>query len=273
MKRIIISIVSAIIITSSIVLVLFELKAQKEQLKADGLEIVDSKILGEKRKLLVHLPKDYFLNNEKKYPVIYALDATSHDKDILIASTILSLAKQIPDIIVVGLVNKNRNEDLTPNYISKDQDFDNLGNADQFLDFIEKEAIPLIEKKYRTSDFRMISGNSTAGLFTFFCMLEKPTLFDAYFCYSPSFWRGNNIIAQKLQESLILNSPDAFLYLSIGQYENEKMKNGFDKVIEILKRSDSTELRFHYNYTQSANHGNNAFYSIPKALTVWNEKR
>lgn len=270
----IIAVVLAVIVTSISILALFEIKAQKEQLRADGIEIVDSNILGEKRKLLVHLPKDYSANTKKRYDVIYALDATSHDQDVLNSATILSIAEQTPDLIIVGVVNKNRDRDLTPDYVAKDQDPADLGHGDKFLAFLEKEAIPLIEATYRTTDYRMISGHSRAGLFTFYCMVENPTLFDAYFCYSPAFWRSNNIIADRLHQSLVkTNQLNGFLYLSLGEKENEKMKEGFDKVIDILNQSDSLKSNIFHEYTVNANHGTNAYYSIPRALKIWGEQR
>jgi len=273
MKKLIIVTLITVLITSITLLTIFEIQAQKAQLDADSTEIINSKILGQKRKLLVHLPRDYFKSKNKKYPVLYALDATSHDQDILTASTVLNLAGQIPELIIIGVVNENRKNDLTPHYMPKGEESSNLGNGVDFMSFLENEAIPLIDKNYRTTNYRMISGNSRAGLFTFYCMLENPALFNAYFCYSPAFWRDNNVIARKLEKFLKEDTTNSFLYLSIGQNENEKMKKGFDKVIEILKLSDSTKSHIYHEYTQNANHGTNAFYSIPRALTIWNEKR
>jgi len=271
MKKLIISIVLTGVITTFAILGIFEFNAQKAQLNASNIETIDSSILGEERKLLIHLPKDYSSNTQKRFPVIYALDATSHDRDILNAATILSLAKHIPDVIIVGIVNEDRNRDLTPHYISQSQDVSKPGSGDAFLKFLEREVVPLIDNNYRTADYRMISGHSRAGLFVLYAMLEKPTLFNGYFCYSPAFWRDDTIIAQKLEAAIAKNTFHNFIYLSLGQDENEKMKNGFDKVIEILDRDNSTALKMHYEFTQNANHGTNAFYSIPKALRIWNE--
>lgn len=272
MKKLIISVIMAVILTTVVILTLFELKAQKDQLQADGLETIDSIVLGEKRKLLVHLPIGYSTNSEKRYPVMYALDATSHDQDLLNASRILSLAEEIPNMIIVGLVNKNRNRDLTPNYVTEDQGSSNFGNGDIFLEFITTEVIPLIENKYRTTDYRMISGNSRAGLFALFSMIENPELFDAYFCFSPAFWRGQNLIIEKLKKNLADRELSEFVFLSLGDNENEKMKKGFDDITQIFMENDTTRLHVFYEYTKNANHGTNAYLSIPKALSIWNSE-
>ena len=256
MKKILLAIFITGILSVLGTLIFFEIKAQRDQLEASSIQIIKSKILGEHRKLLIHLPKGYSKNIDIKYPVIYALDATSHDKDILNASTILSLAGFNPELIIVGIVNENRNLDLTPHYLPQEKESTELGRGNKFLDFLEKEAIPVINKNYRTSDYKMLSGNSRAGLFTFYSMLEKPNYFDAYFCYSPSFWKGENKISEKLQESMINGELKNFIYLSIGEDENEKMISGFDKVANIFDQSDIQNAKIYFEYTKNASHGN-----------------
>ncbi len=274
MKRTILITLLAVIVTLIATLTAFEIQAQRDQLSADETENIDSKILNGSRKLLVHLPKSYSSDQDKNYPVLYALDATSHDRDVLNAATVLNLAGVLPEVIVVGIVNENRNLDLTPNYIMVGEDPSELGGGDAFLDFLKKEAIPLMEKKYRTSGYRMLSGKSRAGLFTLFAMLEEPNLFNAYFCYSPAFWRNENLIVDKAKTFLAqARQLDQFLYMSLGDQENDKMKMGFDEMVKILEKNDTTDLKFFYHYTANANHQSNAYYSIPPALRKWNDER
>lgn len=273
MKKTVLIILISIILTTVAILSILEIKAQRDQLRADEVEIINSKILNESRKLLVHLPKDYNVNTNKRYPVLYALDATSHDKVILNSTHVLSSAKLLPDLIIVGIVNTDRKKDLTPHYINQDDQDSELGKGNLFLNFLENEVIPMIDENYRTTEYKMISGNSRGGLFSFYAMIEKPNLFDAYFCYSPAFWRSENIIAKKFEESLIKKKlTNEFIYLSLGSLENEKMKKGFDEVIEILNKKDSIGFKAFYDFTENANHGTNAYYSIPNALKIWSEK-
>ncbi len=256
--------------TLVITLVIFEIIAQRDQIVTKNIEVIDSEFLNESRKVLVHLPKDYEENKLKKYPVLYALDATSHDHHLLNAANILSLADKMEEIIIVGIVNKDRNRDLTPHYLFADDEYKTLGKGDVFLNFLASEVMPVIENNYRTSKQRMLSGNSRAGLFTFYAMMEKPGLFDTYFCFSPAFWRGNNKIVGKVREHF--NAPQAtktLLYLSLGSDENEKMKNGFNAMKNRLESEPPSELDFVFEFTKNANHSSNAYYSIPKALVLW----
>jgi len=222
----------------------------------------------------VNLPKDYDINLDNRYPILIALDATSHDHDVINAANILNSAELLTDLIIISIINKDRKVDLTPNYMMREENPSEMGQGENFLKFIEKEVIPLIEKKYRTTKYRMISGNSRAGLFAFYTMLEKPGLFDAYFCYSPSFWRNENIIVEKAASFLNQeNELNEFLYLSLGSEENDKMKSGFEAMLKVLDMHNSSGIKTFSNYTSNANHGTNAFYSIPYALRIWNEKR
>lgn len=274
MKKTIVTILLTVLPTIVAILFILEVKAQKDQLKADKIETIDSEILNESRKLLVHLPKDYNPHNPIGYPILIALDGTSHDHDVVNAAYVLNFANLLSEIIIIGIPNTNRNRDLTPEYLMKDNLANELGEADQFLLFLEKEVIPLIEKKYNISGYRMISGHSRGGLFSFYALLEKPELFDAYFCYSPSFWRNDNLIVTKAQESLsnkkLINK---YLYLSLGDGENEKMKLGFDAITSLLENHKVDSLNFYSNYTLNAVHGNNAYFSIPPALNAWQNQR
>lgn len=215
MKKAILLIFLSSVVTLIITLIVFEVKAQQDQLRADKVEKIDSEILSESRKLLVHLPKDYDSNLDKRYPVLFALDATSHDQDVLNAANVLCSAELLTQMIIVGIINKDRKKDLTPNYIMKEDDPSKIGDGMAFLEFLAKEAIPFFD------------------------------------------------------QHLDLNR---FLYLSLGTEENDKMKMGFEAMINLIEKKDSTGLNAHYFYTQNADHGTNAYYSIPLALRIWNEK-
>ena len=260
------------LITLLVTLTAFEIKAQKDQLKSDKIENFHSKVLNEKRKVLIHLPRSYD-PNKKKYPVLYALDATSHDQLVLNAAEVLGIAKLLPEMIIVGIVNEDRNANLTPHYLMKDEDPTELGEGNKFLEFIEKEVIPLIERNYRTSHYRMISGHSRAGLFSFYTLLEKPNLFDAYFCYSPAFWKNENMIIKKAATDIKKTELNKFLYLSLGINENDKMTNAFDAMIEVLNKKKIENIKVEYNYTKNADHSSNAYYSIPLALKIWHHNQ
>lgn len=79
----------------------------------------------------------------------------------------------ITNLIAVGIVNTDRRRDLL--YAKA---------ANQFLDFITTELIPVIEKDYKTKN-RILFGHSFGGGFTIYAMINKPGFFNRYIASSP----------------------------------------------------------------------------------------
>jgi len=203
---------------------------------------------------------------------MFVLDGTSQDSHTANTVEVLSAINITPEMIIVGIPNSDRNRDLTPHYLYRGfEDEDSTkGAGDNFLSFMEKELIPFVDEKYRTTNYKMLAGHSRGGLFALYALLEKPDLFDAYFCYSPAFWREDNLIVKKAGSFFnSRDSLDTFLYMSLGTNENEKMEKGFEAMVEILKGLNVKSLETHHDYTRNADHQTNAYYSTPVALKEW----
>ena len=256
------------LVTAIAVLTVFEIIAQRKQLEADVQEDIDSQILGEQRKLLIHFPLGY--DPSKKYPVMYVLDGSSQDFRIAGIAEILNRAEVVQDFIIVGIPNTDRNRDLTPHYILQDTDGEVFGKGDEFLSFITNEVIPFIESKYPVTQYRMLAGHSRGGLFTYYAYLEQAETFDAVFCFSPAFWRDDSIILEKAQQfysSIKADSP--FIFMSLGTEENDKMTRAYRAMTDFLDSKPIENIV--HTYTPRANHGNNLYYSTPIALKSWAE--
>jgi predicted alpha/beta superfamily hydrolase len=148
---------------------------------------IKSGSLNEFRRILIHLPENYAISG-KSYPVLYRLDG---DRDLLFET--LSIVNRlalneeiIPDMIVVAIENTNRTRDMWP-VNTKYNPAPQKAGAAEFLDFIEKELIPYIESKYRTTEDRILCGQSLSGVFTIYAFLAKPELFNSYIASSGSF--------------------------------------------------------------------------------------
>lgn len=264
MKKTILTILITTILTALIVLSIFEIIAQQNQLEADVLVEIDSEVLDEKRTILIHLPRGY--DEAIKYPVLYVLDGSSQDFRMSRIAEMLNIAEVVPEMIIVGIPNVDRNRDLTPHYIYQETDGDVWGQGDKFLSFITDELAPYIESNYPTNGYQMLAGHSRGGLFAFYAYMENPTAFDSYFCFSPAFWRDGSIIIDKAND---LAPSNTFIYMSLGTAENDKMKGAYDAMTQLL--GNSTQSGLIHQYTPGANHGNNLFYSTPIALKLWAE--
>jgi predicted alpha/beta superfamily hydrolase len=234
---------------------------------------LQSAILNEERRVIIHLPRNYSKDTSQKYPVMYVLDGTSQDQHTADKIAVLSDAGLIPSAIVVGLPNTrgNRERDQTPPYMRRDVNDEKspFGVADKFLSFMDKELIPFVEGNYRTSGYRTLSGNSRGGLFVLYSLLEKPNLFQARFCYSTPVWRFENLMVKKTAEFLRSSSgANSFLYLSVGDKETEQMIGGFNEMVKVLKYHRK-RLSWVADYTPFAVHQDNALISTSKGLAEW----
>ncbi|WP_436516970.1 alpha/beta hydrolase [Ekhidna sp. To15] len=267
MKKTLLTILITTILTALIVLSIFEIIAQQNQLEADVLVEIDSEILAEKRNILILLPRGY--DPLMKYPVLYVLDGSSQDFRISRIAEVLNIAEVVPEMIIVGIPNSNRNRDLTPHYIFRETDGEIYGGGDQFLSFLTDEVAPYIEQNYPTNGYKMLAGHSRGGLFAFYAYMEDPVAFDAYFSFSPAFWRDGSIIVEKAETALTNRSDSTFMYLSLGTAENDKMKAAYVMMTDLLDRVNKES--FVHQYIPEANHGNNLFYSTPIALRLWSD--
>jgi uncharacterized protein len=165
-----------------------EIYGQDINIKIGFRDSIESGILHENRKILIHLPADYDTSN-KSYSVLYLLDGTP---DLLLEteSDMIRLhdRENISDIIIVGIENTDRDRDMMP-LSTKSYTVPTPG-AEKFLSYIGDELIPHIEKKYRTNEQRILCGKSLSGLFTLYAFLTKPKLFDTYIGCSAG-WLGD----------------------------------------------------------------------------------
>ncbi|MCK0114418.1 alpha/beta hydrolase [Gelidibacter sp. F63206] len=146
---------------------------------------LDSKILNEKRELIVSLPKDYETSNET-YPVLYVLDGLESNLIEAINVTQKLRAK----MIIVAIPNTDRDRDMMP-LSTPTYEVAHPG-AENFLSFIGNELIPHIEKNYRSNGIRTIRGRSLSGLFVIYAFLEKPEFFNNYIGNSAGWYADMN---------------------------------------------------------------------------------
>jgi predicted alpha/beta superfamily hydrolase len=234
-----------------------------------------SEILGENRDLIVHLPPDY--DSTKRYPVMYVLDGSSEDEHIANKFDVLTAAGYSPPVIVVGIPNmtgENRKRNLTPPFMRQqvDEAGSPMGEGDRFLQFLESELIPFVEKKYPVSRYRMFSGYSRGGLLVLYSLIAKPDLFQARFCYSAPVWRQDNILVSKTEQFLrTRDSLNTFLYFSAGQNETDNIRNGFQNLKNVFETKAPAGLMYYSDLTRNADHGNNSKLSASRAIAKWSE--
>ncbi len=146
-------------------------------------KIVSAK-LGESREYWVSLP-DRYAESQEKYPVLYMLDGKLNFN----SGTIGGLRRaaglgEMPEFIVVGVVNTDRSKDIFPDVVSYADGSRDGGRADAFLDFIGSELVPRVEKDYRTSGFRALYGTSNTGFTAVYALFRDTRLAQVYIAAS-----------------------------------------------------------------------------------------
>lgn len=169
---------------------------------------LESKIMAENRPYMVYLPPSYE-KSENTYPVIYLLDGDIHRfkgfVGVLESLSTETLENQVQEAIVIAIPNTNRSRDLTPSSIIewkfKDrvlETFEQTGNANQFAKFLEKELIPAVDTAYRTSNKRLLVGESFGGLFAANTLIESPSVFTDYLIIDPTSLWDNDYLNRAL---------------------------------------------------------------------------
>lgn len=166
------------------------------KVKQDSLQ---SEVLKQNRKLSIFLPEGYDTTNSR-FPVIYVLDADGRDQHTVPTARFLFLNGKMPKVIVVGLINVDRNHDFLPD---SSQNAPTGGGADNFIQFFKKELIPYIDKSLKTGPYKILVGHSYGGLFSMHALLSDPDLFDAYIAIDPSFWYKDQMLVKNAPNELV----------------------------------------------------------------------
>ncbi len=216
---------------------------------------VDSKVLGEQRRVLVWTPPGYEVDT-RPYPVLYLTDAERQFGHTVTSVDFLSRNGRMPPMIVVGLFNTDRTRDLTP-YKDKEDDaqLPTAGGADRFLEFVETELVPWVERQYRTQKFRAFAGHSFGGLFAMHALASRPDLFNAIVAVSPTLpWRQGESVKRIDTMLAQQRTLKCSLYVTLGD-EGPGMKAELDRLRTVLEEKAGKGLRWDLVEMLDEDHG------------------
>jgi predicted alpha/beta superfamily hydrolase len=178
-----------------------------------------SKILGNRRDVLVYLPRGYRRFSRHRYPVLYLQDG----QNVFDAATAFSHVewgvdetaqrlirkKLIEPLIIVAIANvgDDRIHEYAPTRGMIDSNAKrkkrSKGLARKYGEFLIKELKPYIDRKYRTkreAEFTGLGGSSLGGLLTLWLGLELPNVFTRLIVMSPSIWWDDQVIVTMVEE-------------------------------------------------------------------------
>lgn len=244
---------------------------------------IKSKELSETRILNIYLPEGYDKNDSTKYPVVYLLDGSADEDFIHVVGLYqfnsFSWINRVPKSIVVGIATVDRRRDFTfPTRIESDRRrYPTTGHSEQFINFMEKELQPYVEKHYHTTSSKTIIGQSLGGLLATEILLKRPTLFNQYIIVSPSIWWDDASI-------LTLSSPilkDDFkqptkVYIGVGKEgltpgDNPRvMEVDANLLAEKIKSGKSKNITVYFDYLPQEDHATIMHAAVFNALRLLN---
>ncbi len=216
-----------------------------------------SEVLSEERVYYVSLPASYQKpdNADKKYPLLILLDGNAHFNTASAVIQFMARARQIPEMIVVGIKNVNRERDYTPDKIKTVRKND-MGGGDNFLAFLEEELIPELDQTYRTQPFRVLAGHSLGGLLATHAYMKEKTLFNAFIAIDPSFGGWDAAIMDKKVAAVSPRSFDRSIYWASANSGSGKARNEdrHQRLFKALKEKSEGQFKAEMEYFEDENH-------------------
>jgi uncharacterized protein len=199
-----------------------------------------SKILGEQRKVWIHIPNSNGANENTgkgRYPVIYLLDGDANFNSIVSITEFMSNAGLCPPMIVVGVLHPARMTDLT---FGTDKETPGIvGRGEKFTLYLEKELMPYIESNYPTASYKIFIGHSVGGLTVVNTLIHHPYLFNAYVSLDGALWWNNQQIVTEAKMILASkNYKGKTLFMALAN----RMERGIDTLKVQKDTTESTEL-------------------------------
>jgi predicted alpha/beta superfamily hydrolase len=207
-----------------------------------------SKILGNRRDILVYLPRGYARFSRRRYPVLYLHDgqnvfdaATSFaGVEWAVDETAERLIRGnlIEPVIIVAVANMG--EDRVHEYAPTQGVIETKGRrkkrsrglAREYGHFLMEELKPYIDRKYRTRpdpEVTGLGGSSLGGLVTLAIGILYPQVFRRLMVMSPSIW-WDNFAIYRLVDS-IDQKPALKIWLDTGTAEP-----GWEQARELRNR-------------------------------------
>ncbi len=253
---------------------LFQMSSQeisRQNLVIGDILKIESKELNEVRTLNIYLPYEYNPDSNTVYNTIYLLDGTMNEDFLHIVGLVqfFSLQFQSPPSIVVGIANVDRKRDFTFHTDIKDlkKQFPTTGKSELFINFMEKELIPFIEKKYKVDKRRILIGQSLGGLLAIEILLKKPEMFTDYLIVSPSLWWDNESMLDDAVKLLSKNNDfSANVYISVGEEEPKIMRKEAKAIFQKLSRFHEPKLQLKFNLIKKEDHASILHNSIYQAF-------
>jgi predicted alpha/beta superfamily hydrolase len=217
---------------------------------------IQSKTLGETRRINVYLPPQYVESRDIRLPVLYMPDGGIAEDFLHVAGLVQVSTGNgtMRPFILVGIENTQRRRDLTgPTQNVEDRKIaPKVGGSAAFRRFIRSELMPVINNRYRTTRETAIIGESLAGLFIVETLFLEPDLFDTYIAFDPSLWWNDGELVNRAGERLKTGRfGDRALYLASSADDRAGQIHRF---ADVLRNNAPKNLKWEFEPMPNERH-------------------
>ncbi|MDQ2659093.1 MAG: alpha/beta hydrolase-fold protein [Verrucomicrobiota bacterium] len=218
---------------------------------------IDSKAVGETRRINVYLPPSYAEAPNERFPVLYMPDGGMAEDFLHVAGLVqVSVGNgTMRPIVLLGIENTQRRRDLTgPTENPEDRKIaPKVGESEAFRKFIREELMPEVKARYRTTNETAIVGESLAGLFVIETFLLEPDLFDTYVAFDPSLWWNKESLVKAAAEQL-RSRPKLEKTLYFARSSEPSMVEPAERLETALKENAPAGVHWHYEVFPEETH-------------------
>jgi uncharacterized protein len=210
---------------------------------------LESKVLGETRRINVYRPAGFAAPDAPPAPVLYMPDGGLAEDFLHVAGLVQVSVDNgtMRPFLLVGIENTQRRRDLTgPTDDPEDRKIaPKVGESAAFRRFLREELMPAVRARYRTTGETAIVGESLAGLFIVETFLLEPDLFDTYIAFDASlWWNRHHLLGEAASRLQGRSFAGKSLYFA---YSGEKGAPELgQKLAGILGAAAPGGLRWHY---------------------------
>lgn len=230
---------------------------------------IESKALGERRAIHVHVPARCTAKRTTRCRVLYMPDGGIEEDFPHVVNTVDSLVSlgRIRPAIVIGIPNTQRRRDLTgPTRVHSDSTIaPRVGGSAAFRAFIRDELIPAIDARYRTTHERAIVGESLAGLFIVETFVLEPELFGRSIAFDPSLWWNAGALVDTTRARTKSLGGRRTLYVAVSK---DGIGDLATKFADVFRTARPKRLAFTFVEREDLTHSTIFRAMLPSALTA-----
>ncbi len=232
--------------------------------------ITASKI-GRPYDLFISLPENYS-TSKQSYPVLYVLDGWNFPLMAFLQDNNV-YSQRMPPVIIVNIGQSPasdamalRAQDFSPTPIPQSLGGGG-GGAAAFLDFLEHELIPYIDRTYRTNPAdRGLLGHSMGGKFALYALEQRPALFQRIVAASPALFPDDPLMDIAARRALRDLPASVRVDLSVGSDDELGFTKTTAEFAQLLNELKPRGLDYRFTVYPGENHNSVRLVSFPAGL-------